>query len=419
MTRLQDDSFRLDDDRFMPLDEALALLEGRLAPVAATERAPLRAAAGRVLAGDVVSGVTVPPHDNSAMDGYAVFFDDLEVGGETRLPIGGRIAAGQVFDRPGRRGEALRIFTGAPMPEGPDTVVMQEDCTVEGDAVVIRARKLKRGENRRRKGEDVKVGDVVIAAGTRLRPQEVGIAAAIGHAELDVYRPLRVAVFSTGDEVRDPPTPLAPGQIYDINRYTVSSLLEALGCAVTDLGILPDDRAAIRDALAGAAAGHDLLITSGGVSMGEEDHVRAAVQDQGSLHFWRLAVKPGRPVALGQVAGVPFVGLPGNPVASMVMFLVVARPVALRLMGCRRTAVHRLPVPAAFTMKKKPGRREFLRARLIAGPYGLSVDRFAADGSGILSSMTASDGLLDIGEDVAVINPGDLVDYLPFSEVMR
>jgi molybdopterin molybdotransferase len=418
MSGLRDDCFGI-DDRLMPLDEALDILQRRLDTVAPVERVPLRQAAGRVLARDVVSAVTVPPHDNSAMDGYAVCFDDLVPGGETRLPIGGRIPAGQVFDRPARRGEALRIFTGAPMPEGADTVVMQEDARADGDAVVLAPKKIKRGDNRRLAGEDVRTGDVVISAGTRLRPQEVGIAAATGHAGLDVFARLRVAVFSTGDEVRDPPTPLVPGQIYDINRYTVSSLLEGLGCVVTDLGILPDERDLIRARLEDAAAGHDLLITSGGVSMGEEDHVKAAVQADGALHFWRLAIKPGRPVALGQVRGVPFVGLPGNPVASMVTFFVVARPVVLRLMGCPHTALPRLPLPAAFSFSKKPGRREFLRARLVSGPEGVRVDRFAADGSGILSSMTASDGLVDVPEDVCDVAPGDPVHYIPFAEVMR
>ncbi len=418
MTWLKDDRFDI-GDRLMPMDEALALVEGRVSPLARTERVRLGTAAGRVLARDVISSVSVPPHDNSAVDGFAVSFDDITLGGETRLPVTGRIAAGQASDRPVRRGEAVRIFTGAPMPAGADTVVMQEDCRIDGDTVVVSARKLKRGDNYRHTGEDVRAGDVVIRAGTRLRPQEVGIAAATGHAEIEVHAPLRVAVFSTGDEVRDPPTPLALGQIYDINRYTLASLLGGFGCHVTDLGILPDDLATIRGRLAEAAADHDLLITSGGVSMGEEDHVKAAVQGQGALHFWRLAIKPGRPIALGQVGEVPFIGLPGNPVASMVTFFLFARPVVLRLMGCLRTAAPRFPVPAAFSYTKKAGRREFLRARLVDGAQGLTVERFAAEGSGILSSMTASDGLIDLAEDVTTIAPGDLVPYLPFAEVMR
>lgn len=409
------------DDRLMPLDEALALLDERLEPVAGVELVPLKDAAGRVLAGDVVSTVTVPPHDNSAVDGYAVRFDDLMAEGETRLPVTARIAAGHPLDAPLPRGQAARIFTGAPMPDGPDTVVMQEDCRLDGESVVFAAGKLKRGANRRRRGEDVQTGAVVLSAGTRLRPQDIGLAAATGHAALAVHRALRVAVFSTGDEVRDPPVPLAAGQIYDINRYTVSALLSGLGCAVTDLGILPDDAATIRTHLAEAAAAHDLLITSGGVSVGDEDHVKAAVQAEGRLRFWRLAIKPGRPIALGTVRGTPFIGLPGNPVASMVTFFLVARPVVLRLMGGADTRAVRYRLPAAFSYRKKPGRREFLRGRLVAptDEKGPAVDKFAADGSGILSSMTASDGLLDIGEEVIEIAPGDPVWFLPFSEVLR
>ena len=404
------------DDRLMPLDEALSLLTGRLQPVAGIERVTLRQASGRVLAADVVSAVTVPPHDNSAVDGYAVHFDDIASEGETRLPVTARVAAGHPLEAPLPRGAAARIFTGAPMPEGPATVVMQEDCRQDGDTVVFSAGKLRRGSNRRRRGEDVQAGAVVLRAGTRLRPQEVGLAAATGQATLDVRVPLRVAVFSTGDEVRDPPAPLAAGQIYDINRYTVSALLAGLGCTVTDLGILPDDVEAIRARLAEAAADHDLLVTSGGVSVGDEDHVKAAVQAEGALHFWRLAIKPGRPVALGEVRGTPFIGLPGNPVASMVTFFLLARPVVLRLMGCAVTGAVRYRLPAAFSYRKQPGRREFLRGRLVDGP---AVDKFAADGSGILSSMTSSDGLLDLDEAVTDITPGDAVWFLPFSEVLR
>lgn len=408
------------DDRLISLDEALVLLEERLEPAVGVEPVTLREAAGRVLAVDVVSAVTVPPHDNAAVDGYAVHFGDLAGDAETRLPVTARIAAGHPLDRPVPPGQAARIFTGAPMPDGPDTVVMQEDCQRDGEWVTFTAGRLQRGANRRRRGEDVQAGAVVLSAGTRLRPQHVGLAAATGHAMLEVRRPLRVAVFSTGDEVRDPPAPLAAGQIYDINRYTVSALLSGLGCSVTDLGILPDDAAIIRSRLAEAATVHDLLITSGGVSVGDEDHVKAAVQAEGALQFWRLAIKPGRPVALGMVRDTPFIGLPGNPVASMVNFFLVARPVVLRLMGCADVRAVRYRLPAAFSYRKKPGRREFLRGRLVVptDEKGPAVDKFAADGSGILSSMTSSDGLLDIPAEVAEIAPGDPVWFLPFSEVL-
>ena len=407
-------------DDLMPIGDALALLAARVGPVAAVEEVPVSAALGRILAADVTAEISVPPHDNSAVDGFALWFDDLDAAADTRLPVSGRIAAGHPFRGEAKRGTALRIFTGAPMPAGPDTVVMQEDCRVEGDLVMIRqGLKLKRGDNRRFAGEDVNAGDVVLRAGARIRPQEMGLAAAIGRPVLVVRRPLRAAVFSTGDEVRDPGRALPPGGIYDSNRYSIAGLLQGLGCTVTDLGILPDRFEAIRDALAGAANGHDVVVTSGGVSLGEEDHVKAAVQAEGSLHFWRLAIKPGRPVALGEVRGVPFVGLPGNPVAVMVTFLLLARPLILRLAGATAADAIRYPVPAAFAYRKKPGRREFLRGLLVAGPGGLMVDKFAADGSGILSSMTTTDGLVDLPENLAEVVPGQPVDFLPFAEVLR
>ncbi|MBY0429717.1 MAG: molybdopterin molybdotransferase MoeA, partial [Rhodospirillales bacterium] len=245
-----------------------------------------------------------------------------------------------------------------------------------------------------------------------------GLAAAIGRTALPVRKPLRVAVFSTGDEVREPGTVLPPGGIHDANRYAVSALLRGLGCAVTDLGILPDRIEVVRDALAAAAPQADLLMTSGGVSAGEEDHVKAAVQALGRLAFWRVNMRPGRPVALGEVLGKPFVGLPGNPVAAMTTFLLLGRPLVLGLMGARITQPPRYPLPAAFSFRKKPGRREFLRARLVVEDGQSRVIRFENDGSGILSSMTRSDGLLDLPEDLTAIEPGQFVRFLPFSEVL-
>src|SRR5262249_21081077 len=312
--------------------EALRIIEARTLALPDAEAVPLARARDRILASPVVAAQDVPPHDNAAVDGYAVYFGDLVPGAETALPVEGRATAGHPLGHRPRRGTAVRIFTGAPMPGGPDTVFMQEDC-VETDGTVRLPSGLKRGANRRRAGEDVTAGATVLAAGLWLRPQEIGLAAALGCAELSVYRRLRVALLSTGDEVREPGTPLPSGAIYDANRYTLRALLEGLGAAVSDLGILPDERAAIQSALARAAETHDLIVSSGGMSTGEEDHVKAAVEAQGRLHFWRLAIKPGRPVAMGQVGRVPFMGLPGNPVAVMVTFLMLARPLILRLSG--------------------------------------------------------------------------------------
>ena len=416
MAQLSDDCFAF-GGALMTAGEALALLAERLDVVVGSETVPLRKARGRILAADLAAPFPVPPHDNAAVDGYAVHFDDLDGAGETRLPVGARIAAGQSADRPVPRGEAVRIFTGAPMPPGPDTVLMQEDCARDGDSVVIPPG-IKRGANRRHAGEDIEAGSVVLTTGRRLRAQDVGLAASIGCASLEVYAPLRVALFSTGDEIREVADELPPGCVYDANRYALAGLLDELGCEVDDLGILRDSMDAVRGALAAAAEGHDLIMTSGGVSTGEEDHVRGAVEELGAIHFWRLAIRPGRPLALGQVARVPFIGLPGNPVAVMVTFMRFARPAILRLAGSADTDPMTFPVRAGFTYRKKASRREWLRVILHTGEDGMPyVTKFPRDGAGILSSMVGADGLLELPEELAQVEEGAMVDFLPFSEV--
>ena len=416
MAQLTDDCFA-HGGKLMTTAEALALLDARLTSVTGTKRLPLTDALGCILAESVVAPGDVPPHDNSAVDGYAVVFEDLDPEAETRLPVSGRVAAGHPLGRPARRGEAIRIFTGAPMPEGADTVMMQEDCRAEGDAVVIRPG-IKRGANRRRRGEDIAAGAEILQRGLRLRPQDLGQAAAAGRRDLLVSKPLRVALFSTGDELCEPGTDLAPGCIYDSNRFTVAGLLKALGCRVDDLGILADRLEVIEPALARAAAEHDLIVTSGGVSVGEEDHVKQAVEKLGQLHLWRLAIKPGRPIALGQVGAVPFVGLPGNPAAVVVTFLNFVRPMILRLMGASDLAPHLFRVTAAFDYKKKKDRREWVRARLERdGAGGWRAVKFPRDGAGILSSLVESDGLVELPEGMTELRAGTLVDFLPFSEV--
>ncbi len=417
MAQLSDDCFAFGGD-LLSISAALALLEAQVTPQVETETVPLREARGRILAAPLVAPRDVPPHDNSAVDGYAVFFDDLAAGESTTLPVGGRAAAGHPLPRAARRGEAVRIFTGAPMPEGADTVLMQEDCS-EADGLVRIPAGIKRGANRRRAGEDAKAGATVLAPGRRLRPQELGLAAALGFTGLPVYRPLRVAIFSTGDEVRDPGEDLPQGAIYDANRYVLHALLSGLGAAVTDVGILPDRAAAIRAALGAAAGGHDLIVASGGMSTGEEDHVKAAVEALGRLHFWRLAIKPGRPVAMGQVGRVPFMGLPGNPVAVMVTFLMLARPLVLRLAGAVAAPPLRFRVTAGFDYKKRSNRCEYVRARLVRGAAGgWTAEKFPRDGAGILTSMIESDGLVEIGEGVSRVAAGSPVEFLPFSEVI-
>ena len=424
MAQLKDDCFAFGGE-LMPLADALAILSDRVRPVAEPETVSLRHAAGRILAEDIIADCDVPPHDNSAVDGYAVYFDDLDPDGGTRLKVSGRIAAGHPLGHPAEKGEAFRIFTGAPMPvgtdgtkaSGPDTVFMEEDCEEDGDSVILPAG-LNRGSNRRNTGEDIEKGSVVVKAGRWLRAQEVGVAASVGRSEVAVYRPLKAAVFSTGDEVRDPGGDAPEGCIYDANRYAVIALLEGLGADVTDLGILEDDTKAIAGALKYAASGHDLLLTSGGVSAGEEDHVRDAVESLGKIHFWRLAIKPGRPIALGQVGDVAFLGLPGNPVAAMVTFMVIGRPLVLLMSGMAEVTRTCFPVEAGFDYKKKPGRREWARVKLESNGDGRPVAmKYHSSGAGILTSMVEADGLVELPEDTEALEKGTMVNFLPFNEV--
>jgi molybdopterin molybdotransferase len=417
VVQLKDDCFAF-GETLMPLNEALENIKARVETVVEVMDCSIDDCLGRVLAEDVIATRNVPPHDNSAVDGYAVFFDDLNSDDETRMPFMGRIAAGHPLDRPAVRGEALRIFTGAPMPDGPDTVFMEEDVERSGEFVTFPSGQ-KRGANRRFKGEDIKDGEIILRRGKRLRAQELGLAASVGCASLKVYKPLKVAVFSTGDEVRDPSEGAPQGCIFDSNRFTIKAMLRTLGCEVHDLGILPDNLDAIQQALSTASTDHDLLITSGGVSVGEEDHVKSAIEAQGSLHMWRLAIKPGRPIALGQVQGTAFVGLPGNPVAAMVTFLAIARSLVLWLSGTEHEQAPRYTVQIGFDHTKKTGRREWVRVRLSRAEDGsLIACKDHSGGAGVLTSMVGADGLLELDEDTTTIKAGDQVAYLPFNEVM-
>jgi molybdopterin molybdotransferase len=399
----------------LSVEDALSTLLRYAQPVATTEKVQTIQALGRVLAEQVVSGVTVPPLDNSAMDGYAVRVADLNAVGETTLPVSQRIPAGQVGS-PLQPGTAARIFTGAPIPEGADTVIMQEDCTVDGDNVTIR-RLAKAGENIRRAGEDVMAGAEILAPGTRIGPGEMGLAASVGAALVPVFRKLRVATFYTGDEIVMPGQALKPGQIYNSNRFALTGLLERMGCEIMDLGIVPDKFEATVQVLDRAAEHADLVITSGGVSVGEEDHVKAAVEKLGRLEMWRIAMKPGKPLAFGMVRGAPFIGLPGNPVSAFVTFCLFVRPFILQRQGVSSTPSGSFSVRADFSWPKAGTRREYVRGKLQYGLDGMpEVSIYPNQSSGVLTSVVWADGLVDIPIGTTV-EPGQIVRFIPFSAI--
>lgn len=395
--------------------EALNLLLSAVRPISESEPLPALAANGRVLAVAQTSQLNVPPMDNTQMDGYAVRAADC-AGGEVRLKVSQRIPAGQV-GKPLQAGTAARIFTGAMIPEGADAVVMQEQCELDADVVTVKHAP-QAGEWVRRTGEDIKAGSTILAAGTRLRAQELGLAASVGLASLPVVRKPRVAVFFTGDELAMPGEPLQPGAIYNSNRLTLRGLLENLGCQITDYGIVPDSLPATRDTLRRAAADHDLIITSGGVSVGEEDYIKPAVEAEGRLNIWQIAIKPGKPLAFGEVnragGSASFIGLPGNPVSSFVTFLLFVRPFILRLQGVIDVTPRLFAMRADFALPKADRRNEFLRARINAQG---GLDLFANQSSAVLTSTVWGDGLVDNppGQTIAA---GDTVRFIPFSELL-
>ncbi len=409
MAQLSDDCFAF-GGKLLALDAALRIIAADVRPVEGVEQVVLGAADGRVLAESVAAPLDLPPFANSAVDGYAVRLADLE--GAPALPVAGRIAAGAPAVDALAPGSAWRIFTGAALPAGADTVFMQEDVRLDEQGRVQFPAGLRAGANTRRRGEDIASGTLALPAGRRLRPQDLALAAALGLRRLTVRAPVRVALFSTGDELVEPGAATGPAQRYDSNRVLLAALARRAGAQVTDFGILPDRRSAIEAALSAAAREHDLILTSGGVSTGEEDHVREAV---GRLVFWRLAIKPGRPVAMGGVAGVPFVGLPGNPVAAFVTFAHVARPLIAALAGAAVQAPAAYRVEAAFSYRKKAGRREYVRVRLAPGPDGTpQAHKHGVEGAGILTSLTETDGLAELDEAVTAVSPGDGVGFLPY-----
>ena len=408
-------------DRLLTLTEAIAAALRSISPIRETETVTLFDAYSRVLAADLPARIDVPPHDNSAMDGFALHRTDLKPDAPTRLPVIGHALAGHPYSGTVPPGAAVRITTGGLIPDGPDAVVMQEQCLIAPDEgwIELEARtaaRLRLGENIRRRGEDVRAGAVLLPGGLLLRPQDVALAAGQGFAALTVVRQLRIAVASTGDELHLPGVELSPGAIYESNRYILMGLLRRLGCVVTDMGILRDDREAMLPVLRDAAATHDVLLTSGGVSVGAADRVKDVIAELGTIQFWRLAVKPGKPVTFGRIGDCLVLGLPGNPVSVMVSFLLFARPLLLKRMATTPAEPLRVRAVADFSFRRKPGRREWLRARLRPDPErGWLAMIYPTNSSGALSSLCWADGLIELPEDCAGVASGDTVDYLPFS----
>jgi len=423
MAQLTDDCFAFNGP-LLPVAEAEQLIGARVTPVSGEELVPLRAALGRILSTSLIAPVDLPPFDNSAVDGFAVCAEDIDGARERRLAIVDRVAAGQVATHAVKSGEAVRIFTGAPMPPGADTVFMQEDCRIDGTHVVVPPG-LSRGANRRLAGEDIRAGAVALPAGRRLSAQDVALGAALGLTTIEVRRRVRVALFSTGNEIAEPGSPLSDAALYDSNRYLLAAAVARFGAEVTDLGILRDEPKALARAIAAAAVDHDLVLTSGGVSTGEADYVRSAVESIGRIVFWRVAIKPGRPVAMGVIPGgetgeaAAFVGLPGNPVAVFVTFIRVVRPLLLRLAGALPEPLVAMPARAVFAYKKRKGRREYVRVALRKGADGMiDAVKFPQDGAGVLTSLTQTDGLAELGEEVTNIEPGAIVGFLPYASLL-
>lgn len=417
--KLADDCFILDKDR-LPHGEALAILKSRVRPIVEMEEVTLESAAGRYLGEAIVAPRPIPAHDNAAVDGYSFVYASYDKTRANRFKIAGEASAGHSFPALPPPSSTVRIFTGAVMPSGHDTVAMQEFVKVEeqgGEWFATVPHGLKQGANRRLAGEDSKTGMVLVKPGMRLRPQDVASAAACGLDKLRCYAPLRVAILSTGDEILRPGHVFEQGKVYDANAPMLDGLVKSVGSEPANLGVLEDDAPRVRDALKEAASRYHVLVISGGASQGAEDHVARSVDLIGRRHLWQIAIKPGRPMSFGQIGDCVVLSLPGNPVAVFVCFLIYVRPVLARLAGGEWPEPVRYPLPASFAQAKKAGRREFWRARLATKDGRLFVAKFPRDGSGLISSLRDADGLIEVPEEVSEVKIGDTVDFIPFAEL--
>jgi len=413
----RDDCFESNPER-MPFETSLErarMLADALGVVTPRETLALEQACGRVLAAAISAPRDIPAHDNAAVDGYAFAFSDYDAENGSDLPVSARIAAGHPLDDPLKAGTAARIFTGAVMPEGADTIAMQEDSFDDGETVNIPPG-LKQGANRRKAGEDVRAGQTLLRPGCLLRPQDIAAIASLGFAGATCYQRLRIGLFSSGDELLRPGEPFKYGAVYDSNAAMLAALADLAGAQITGLGVLPDSREAVQRRLKEAALDYPLILTSGGASMGDEDHLTASLRALGEISLWQVAIKPGRPICAGRVGNSAVVGLPGNPVAAFVCFLLYVYPLIQSLGGAGWRRARRYTMPAAFSMSKKPGRREFIRGMLDETERELRARNYVRTGSGLISSLREADGLIEIPEDVTSIAPGDPVAFIPFTE---
>ena len=417
MTQLSNDCFKHNEKR-ISLEKAVAILEKRIKCIKKTQKIKLDQALGRILSKDIVSKLNVPPFNNTAVDGYAFKYSHLNKKKETALKLAGRITAGQNFNKKIKTGEIARIFTGAKVPEGADTVIMQEDCYTTDNQIVLKPGIFK-GANIRKKGEDIRYGKKIISKGSKLKAQDIALIASVGIKEIGVFEKLTVGIFTTGNELYEPGTKTSNSGIYDSNRYCLKNLLETINCSVKDYGIKKDNEKLIKNTLKKISKECDLIITTGGMSVGEEDYVRKVLEKNGSLNFWNIAIKPGRPVALGNIFKKPFIGLPGNPVSVMITFLKIALPTINKLSGFLSPKEKNFIVIADFNFKKKSGRKEFLRVKISKNLNGqIKIKNYPNTGSGVFTSMVETDGLKELPDKLTYLKKGTKIKFVPYTEVL-
>ena len=417
MTQLSNDCFKNNKKR-ISLEKAVSILEKRIKCIKKSQKIKLDQGLGRIVSKDIFSKLNVPSFNNTAVDGYAFKYSDINKKKKTSLTLNGRITAGQDFHKKIKKGEIVRIFTGAKIPEDLDTVIMQEDCDVHDNKIILKSGIFK-GANIRKKGEDIKNGKKIISKGTKLKAQDLALIASVGINQIDVFEKLKVGIFTTGNELHEPGTKISKSGIYDSNRYCLKNLLNTINCLVIDHGIKKDNEKLIKNTLKKISKDCDLIITTGGMSVGEEDFVRKVVEENGSLNFWNIAIKPGRPVALGSVFKKPFIGLPGNPVSVMITFLKIALPTINKLSGFIISKEKEFLVTADFNFKKKKGRKEFLRVKILKSLNGqIKIKNYPNTGSGVFTSIVETDGLIELPENLTYLKKGTKIRFVPYTEIL-